>query len=51
MESRDHAFYMADALVDLANELDVGLIFKTSEAPRRAVGTRPADGRDFDLKT
>lgn len=30
MESRDHAFYMADALVDLANELDVGLIFKTS---------------------
>ena len=30
MESRDHAFYMAGALADLAKELDVGLIFKTS---------------------
>ena len=30
MESRDHAFYMAGALMDLATELNVGLIYKTS---------------------
>ena len=30
MESRDHAFYMAGALADLAKELNVGLIYKTS---------------------
>ena len=30
MESRDHAFYMAGALADLAKKLNVGLIYKTS---------------------
>ncbi len=30
MESRDHAFHMAGSLADLAKELDVGLIYKTS---------------------
>ncbi|MDG2033492.1 MAG: 3-deoxy-8-phosphooctulonate synthase [Rhodospirillales bacterium] len=51
MESRDHAFRMAGALADLAKELDVGLIYKTSydKANRTSVDSPRGLGLDDAL--
>ena len=48
MESRDHAFYMAGTLADLARELDVGFIYKTSydKANRTSVNSPRGLGLD-----
>lgn len=52
IESRDHAFFMAEALHDLCQELDIGLIYKSSfdKANRSSVNAARGVGMAEGLK-
>ena len=52
IESRDHAFFMAEALHDLCRELDIGLIYKSSfdKANRSSVNAARGVGMAEGLK-